>query len=84
MPFQFYKLNVYEGTSDEFSTENQITEQLLSILKDSGQNEPIGLLSTEHRDTLATAYENLTNGESKPNLAFTGKIVVTPYFSCFP
>lgn len=70
MQFQFYKVNVYEGTSDEFFTENQITEQLLSILKDSGQNEPIGLLSTEHRDTLATAYENLTNGRKITNLLF--------------
>lgn len=56
-------MNVYEGSSDQFLSENQITEQLLLILKDSGQNEPIGLLSTEHRDTLAAAYENLTKGD---------------------
>lgn len=53
---------VYEESSDKFLSENQLTEQLLLILKDSGHNEQVGILTTEHRDTLATAYENLTQG----------------------
>ncbi|XP_055298484.1 carnitine O-acetyltransferase-like isoform X3 [Sitodiplosis mosellana] len=56
----YYKVTVYEESSDKFLSENQLTEQLLLILKDSGNNEQVGLLTTEHRDTLATAYENLT------------------------
>lgn len=60
--FQYYKVPVYEESSDKFLSENQLTEQLLLILKDSGHNEQVGILTTEHRDTLATAYENLTQG----------------------
>lgn len=44
-------------------SENQLTEQLLLILKDAGHNEPIGLLTTENRDTLAVAYEKLVEGK---------------------
>lgn len=59
---QYYKVPVYEESSDKFLSENQLTEQLLLILKDSGNNEQVGILTTEHRDTLAIAYENLTEG----------------------
>lgn len=59
---QYYKVPVYEELSDKFLSENQLTEQLLLVLKDSGLNEPIGILTSEHRDTLATAYANLTKG----------------------
>lgn len=61
-PIQYYKVPVYEESSDKFLSENQLTEQLLLILKDSGHNEQVGILTTEHRDTLAVAYENLTQG----------------------
>lgn len=54
---------VYEDSSDKFLSENQLTEQLLLILKNSNKNdEPVGILTSEHRDTLATAYERLTKG----------------------
>lgn len=43
-------------------SENQLTEQLLQILKDSGHNDQVGILTTEHRDTLAEAYEHLIKG----------------------
>lgn len=59
---QFYKMTVYEDASDKFYSENQLTEQLLLILKDTGHNEPIGIITTEHRDDLANAYENLIEG----------------------
>lgn len=59
---QFYKVPVYEESSDKFLSENQLTEQLLHILKDSGHNEQVGILTTEHRDTLAAAYGTLING----------------------
>lgn len=56
---------VYEESSDRFFSENQLTEQLLLILKDTGHNEAIGILTTENRDTLATAYERLIQGKKK-------------------
>lgn len=56
----FFKVPVYEFNSDKFLTENQLTEQLLLILKQNrDQHVPIGMLTSEHRDTLAVAYERL-------------------------
>lgn len=56
----FYKVNVYEQSSDKFLSENELTEQFLLILKQNPtESVAIGLLTTEHRDTLAIAYENL-------------------------
>lgn len=56
----FYKVPVYEPSSDKFLSENQLTEQLLLIVKqNSNENVAIGLLTTEHRETLAVAYERL-------------------------
>lgn len=59
---QFYKVPVYEESSDKFLSENQLTEQLLLVIKDSGHNEQVGILTTEQRDTLAVAYGNLIKG----------------------
>lgn len=56
----FYKVGVYEPSSDKFLSENQLTEQLLLILKQNPtESVAIGLLTSEHRDTLAIAFENL-------------------------
>lgn len=61
--FQYFKVPVYETASGKILSENEITEQLLLILKENkGESVPIGILTTEHRDTLAIAYENLTKG----------------------
>lgn len=57
---------VYEEDSDKFFNENQLTEQLLLIIRrNDGENPPVGILTTEHRDTLAVAYENLIKGLSQ-------------------
>lgn len=56
----FYKVNVYEKSSGKFLSENQLTEQLLSIIKNiNNEPVPIGILTSEHRDTLAPAFEAL-------------------------
>lgn len=59
---QFYKVPVYEESSEKLLSENQLTEQLLLIVKDCGNKKQVGILTTEHRDTSAIAYENLIEG----------------------
>lgn len=79
--FQFYKVPVYEESSDRFLSENQLTEQLLLIIKDSGHNEAIGLLTTENRDTLAVAYEKLTEGKiSTRNFIYVHFVLMEDFF----
>lgn len=61
--YQFYKLPVYEDNCDKFLSENQLIEQLLLIIRRSENADvPVGVLTSEHRDTLAPAYENLIKG----------------------
>lgn len=62
----FYRVPVYLESSDKFLDENQLTEQLLLIIRQNdGDNAAVGLLTTENRDTLAIAYENLIKGMLK-------------------
>lgn len=63
---QFYKVPVYDESSDRFLSEHQLTEQLLLIIKDNVHNAAVGILTTENRDTLALAYEKLMSGKCFP------------------
>lgn len=58
--FQFYKVPVYGENSNDILSESEFYEQFQSIVANkSTENVPIGLLSSQQRDALAKAYEEL-------------------------
>lgn len=60
---QFYNVPVYEENSDKSLSENQLIEQLLLIIRrNETADVPVGILTSEHRDVLAPAYEKLVKG----------------------
>lgn len=60
---QFYKVDIFNSENKPLS-EKQILGQLEAVMdKSSHLIEPIGILTTQHRDKWANAYADLTVGK---------------------
>lgn len=59
---QFFKVPVYDTASKRILSENELLTQLLEIVKNNrDESSAIGVLTAQHRDTLAGAYERLVS-----------------------
>lgn len=57
----FYKVSVFAENSNDILSESELLEQFqLIVANKNHQNVPIGMLSSQQRDVLAKAYEELT------------------------
>lgn len=77
--FQFWKVPVYGENSNDILSESELVEQFqLIIANKSKENVPIGMLSSQQRDILAKAYEELIRSK-----LITGPKICFPNFTKF-
>jgi len=83
--YQFFQLDVYNGDGTPL-TEDQVCDQLERICSASQETnvEPVGILTTQHRDCWGKAYLALIQGESVQTSTLRERLLQNTIVHCFP